>query len=133
MDEQDYDIIDQALSTYPQDEAPPSIFPAVMLQVREAQQKARFRLSWLDYALSLFAAGMAGILLILWNSYAPPAPIFVQFHLKTRQVWQQLHLTTGLSAESLAGWMILLAALLGLAVIIAGFRKPFSERQFFQI
>jgi len=129
MDDRDqvaYDIVDEALRTYPLDEAPTSLYASVMLQVHKTQKSARFRLSWLDYALSLFAAGMVGTLWILWKSYTPSIPIFLKFQFEIRQAWHQLLLTTAFRVDSLAGWMMLFAALLGLLVILAEFRNPFT-------
>ena len=54
-------IIDEALKTYPLAEPPDTLLPAVMTRIQAVSSAPRFRLSWFDYAISLFGAGMAGL------------------------------------------------------------------------
>jgi hypothetical protein len=63
-----YAAVDEALRTAPLGAVPPALVPAVMARVRGLVAAPRFRLVWLDYALSLFAAGLAGLLLLLWQA-----------------------------------------------------------------
>ncbi|MBC8504294.1 MAG: hypothetical protein ISR58_01360 [Anaerolineales bacterium] len=65
-------IVDDALQTYPLDPAPSSIFPAVMRQIEIQRSTPKFNLSWLDYALSGFVAGMAGLILYFLQSISLP-------------------------------------------------------------
>lgn len=67
-----YDIVDDALGTYPLEPAPANIFPVVMRQIEIQRSAPKFKLSWLDYALSGFAAGMAGLVLFLGQSASLP-------------------------------------------------------------
>jgi hypothetical protein len=67
-DSTSYDVVDDALSTYPLEPAPEKIFPAVMGQIRAQGSVPRFRLFWLDYALSGFLAGMIGLGVYLGQS-----------------------------------------------------------------
>ena len=60
------DPIEDALRTFPLAEAPPALDEAVMRRVRALAPAPRFRLAWLDYALALFAAGLAGLAALLW-------------------------------------------------------------------
>jgi hypothetical protein len=63
-----YAAVDEALRTAPLGAVPPALVPAVMARVRGLVAAPRFRLVWLDYALSLFAPGLAGLLLLLWQA-----------------------------------------------------------------
>jgi hypothetical protein len=71
-----FDPVNDALGSMPLEPPPANLFPAVMRQVRRQQAAMpRFRLSWLDLALSLFAAGMAGLVVILaWLFLPDPGP-----------------------------------------------------------
>jgi len=68
IDRAAYAAVDEALRTAPLAVVPPTLAPAVMRRVRGLTAAPRFRLVWLDYALSLFAAGLAGLLLLLWQA-----------------------------------------------------------------
>src|SRR3972149_561596 len=63
--------VDDALRAYPLASAPPNLLPAVMARVRVQSPVPRFRLAWIDYAVSLFAAIMAGLVILLWQSIPP--------------------------------------------------------------
>ena len=81
--------IEDALRTYPLDPAPAGIMHAVMRRIEITKPLPRFRLHWLDYAISLFFAGMSGLVLVLTRSTLIP-PSFVPI-LETRVIvlWQQ--------------------------------------------
>ncbi len=64
------EIIDEALRSYPLEPAPASIYQKVMKQVGVQRSIPKFKLSWLDYALSGFVAMMAGLVLFLWQTSA---------------------------------------------------------------
>jgi hypothetical protein len=61
-----YAMVDEALQTYPLATPPDTLLPAVMSHIRRLDSSPHFRLDWLDYVLSLFAAGMAGIVMMVW-------------------------------------------------------------------
>ena len=63
--------IDNALRTYPLAPVPATLAPGVMARIRAVAPAPRFRLAWVDYALSLFATGMAGLGLLFWQSITP--------------------------------------------------------------
>ena len=67
--------IEAALRTYPSAPAPDGFTRTVMSRLHKLAPKPRFRLSWLDYAASLFVAGMLGLLFLLWN-LTPPLLLF---------------------------------------------------------
>ncbi len=87
-----FDIVDDALQTYPLDPAPASIFPAVMQQIEIQKSAPKFKLSWLDYALSGFSAGMAGLILFLWQSASLPPHWPVQLQNEIFLMWQSVRL-----------------------------------------
>ena len=62
-----YAAVDDALHTYPPAPVPPTLAPAVMARVHALSPAPHFRLEWIDYALSLFAAGMVGLGLTFWK------------------------------------------------------------------
>ena len=64
-----YTIVDEALQSYPLAEPPPEFVAAVINQLPSTRIKPQFRLDWFDYAISLFATGMAALLLILWRMF----------------------------------------------------------------
>ena len=98
------DIVDDALQTYPLEPAPASIFPVVMKGIEIQKSLPKFKLSWLDYALSAFFAGMAGLVLFLWQS-ASLSPNWTAELQKDLFLWWQgirlatLHIQPIISAE----------------------------------
>ncbi len=60
--------VDDALRTYPLAPAPLTLAPAIITRIHASSPAPHFRLEWLDYALSLFAAGMVGLGLVIWQS-----------------------------------------------------------------
>lgn len=69
----DFEAVDDALKTYPMQAAPASILPVVMQRIETPERAPRFRLSWFDYAISLFSAGMAGLITtLLMTSWLTP-------------------------------------------------------------
>jgi hypothetical protein len=67
--------VDDALRTYPLAPAPRALAPGVMAAIAAHQRVARppFRLSWIDFALSGFGAGMALLALLLWRWFTTPS------------------------------------------------------------
>ncbi|MGB0387547.1 MAG: hypothetical protein ACPGWR_22235 [Ardenticatenaceae bacterium] len=57
-----YAAVDDALQTYSLAPVPAHLQASIMAQVRSSPQMPPFRLAWLDYALSLFAALMSGVI-----------------------------------------------------------------------
>ena len=105
-----YAIVGDALQSYPLDKAPPTLLPAVMARIQVAPVVPRFRLTWFDYAISLFGAAMAGLVFVLWRF---SELLFVDLQLKLLYWWQQPQL--------LLIWVTLLGAmiLVGVSVVVA--------------
>ena len=98
-------IIDAALKTYPLAEPPDTLLPTIMTRIQVLSSTPRFQLSWLDYAISLFWAGMAGLVFLLWQQSS--LPTFAQL---------QTQILTGMQHP---GLYYLWIALLGSAVLTA--------------
>jgi len=73
--------VDAALRTYPLAPAPAAFTPKVMSRIRALTPAPPFRLAWIDYAVSLFAAGMVGLLLLLWQSIPPQMAVHAQLQI----------------------------------------------------
>ena len=67
------DPITEALRSYPPEAAPPTFSAGVMarLQTLPPNVRPRFRLSWFDWAISLFTTGLAGVGFLVWQSLPP--------------------------------------------------------------
>lgn len=63
--------VDEALHSYPLRPAPAGLARGVLARLRVPPTPPRFRLAWLDYALSLLGAGMAALALLLWRMVTP--------------------------------------------------------------
>lgn len=68
QDRKAFVAVDDALHTYPLAPAPPTLASAVMARIRVRSSVPHFHLEWIDYALSLFAAGMVGLGWLFWQS-----------------------------------------------------------------
>lgn len=93
-------VIEEALRTSPLAPAPPLLYAAVMRQVRQSAAYTRpvFRVSWLDLALSLFAAGMLGLGWVTWLWL--PSAWLGYLRLQALWVWQKAWYLDG-------SWLIL--------------------------
>lgn len=80
--------IDQALGAYPLQNPPPSLAAGVTARLQQLPPGARprFRLSWIDWAVSLFTTGMAGLGYVLLQSLPPQASAQLQV---TWMIWLQ--------------------------------------------
>ena len=85
-----YAAVDDAMRTYPLQPAPQGLRPAVLKRIQVRQLAPRFRPAWLDYAVSLFAAGMASMIGWLWLviPLPPDWPARLQFQFLV--FWQHL-------------------------------------------
>ena len=66
-------LVDDALETYPLAEPPDTLLPAVMTRIESLSSAPRFQLTWFDYAISLFGAGMVGLIFLLWWQFSLPS------------------------------------------------------------
>ncbi len=73
--------VEEALRTYPLVSAPLTLRPRVMKRIRATAPIPRFRLTWLDYAMSLFATAMAITPLFVWQFITPQMMITAQVEL----------------------------------------------------
>jgi len=112
-------VVDDALRTYPLAPAPASLRPRVMTRIR-ALAAPRFGLQFLDYAVSLFGAGMAGLALALWQSVTPQMAAHAQLQwLFLAQVLRFNALTLG-PALALGAGLAACAALAAVAILGRG-------------
>ncbi len=102
-------LLEDALRSAPLAPPPPLLYAAIMKQVRQAAAPPPFRVSWLDLAISLFGAGMAGLVWLVWRWLPPIWVRYMQMELQ----WQ-LQKLWYLDAD----W--LLWAGVGLAALLAG-------------
>jgi hypothetical protein len=76
-----YAAVEEALSTYPLAPVPANFLPSVMAQIQGLEPVPSFRLNWLDYGVSLFVAGMAGLIILLPRSMPPQMGMQLQVQL----------------------------------------------------
>ena len=118
--------IEDALRTYPLAPPPRTLAPVVMARIRAASPPPRFRLEWMDLALGLFGATMAGFAYGLWQSITPQAAAQTTAQIQLQVIlWQQQFSALAVSPLLLVGAvvgvgggvvsLVLLAASLSLA------------------
>ena len=74
-------VVEEALRTYPFVPAPAALRLNVMKRIRTTAPVLRFRLTWLDYAMSLFATVMAATPFIVWQFITPQMIVTAQVEL----------------------------------------------------
>lgn len=108
--------VDDALRSEPQESAPPDLLHGVMQQVRAAQPLPRFRLAWIDYALSFLMVWMFAVIAFLSGALPP----YLQDYLGLKLRYWLLSLefqplqpvlflgfsALALGAVFLAGWLV---------------------------
>jgi len=125
-----YAAVDDALRTYPIQPAPDDLLPAVLARIQTAERAparpaagglaARWpglplRLTWLDYAISLFAAGMVSLVMFITMSITLPPDWTARLESQLVAWWGQF------SLASPAFVIVLLASLaLGLLGLLLG-------------
>lgn len=110
------EAVEDALRTYPLTPAPPTLSQAVMARVRALAPAPRFRLQWIDYAISAFAAGMMGLALSLWQSITPQMAARAQFQVL---LWMQHSGFQWWAGTLLAGLVLAGGALMLAALVLA--------------
>jgi hypothetical protein len=80
--------LNEAFSSYPFQATPVDFSTGVMsrLKTLPSNVRPRFRLSWFDWAFSLFTTGMAGMGYILWQTLPPQVVAQLQV---TWLIWLQ--------------------------------------------
>jgi hypothetical protein len=83
--------LDEVFSNYPMEATPPNFSAGVMgrLSALPSNVRPRFRLSWFDWAISLFTTGMAGMGYLIWQTLPPQVVAQLQV---TWLIWFQ-HVT----------------------------------------
>lgn len=116
--------IEAALRAQPLAQPPATLAPAVLARIRGLTPAARprFRLEWLDYALSLFVAAALGMAVWFWRLLPPPvAEVWA-----TRLRFEALALIYALDLGRL--WPVLALGLgfglVALLVSLAEFSRP---------
>lgn len=120
-DREAFALVDDALRTEPLSPPPPTLAPAVLARIRALRPTPlpRFRLAWIDYAVSLFATGMVALAFLLWQSITPQMMLQAKLQIL---LWQQLPGATLLWASLLGG--LILTAAAGLVAVAAFGRRP---------
>ena len=120
-DREAFALVDDALRTEPLSPPPPTLAPAVLARIRALRPAPlpRFRLAWIDYAVSLFATGMVALAFLLWQSITPQMMMQAKLQIL---LWQQLPGATLLWASLLSG--LILTAAAGLVAVAAFGRQP---------
>jgi len=113
MDQETLRVVDDALRTYPLAPEPPTLVPQVRARLHSLSPAPRFRLYWLDYALSLFAAGMVALVSWMWQAMTPLMAQELRIEVL---LWTQRAGPIGLAAV-LSGLTLAVGAL-GLAAVI---------------
>jgi len=121
-----YAAINDALRSFPLRPAPPGLAPAVMALLRAPERAAAarpvFQLSWIDFALSGFAALMLALVLSL-SGWVPPAAA----------ARMQAMVAAPLLQSDVLVWVFALAGLVAAAglTLVAGlvFRRPRGLRR----
>jgi hypothetical protein len=81
-------LIEDALRTYPLADVPPNFSKRVMSQVRTMPASSRFRLTWVDYALSFFLTLFVAAGFAIWSFL--PRDVLLGLQLQ----WQLLQWTS---------------------------------------
>lgn len=109
-----YALVDEALYTYPLAPVPSNFLPLVMARIQTLGPRPRFRLNWLDYAVSLFVAGMIGLVILLPWSIPPQVGVRLQI-----QFWLlQQYFSSAYLWLALSGGLVLFAMILFSAAIL---------------
>ena len=115
-----YGAVDEALATYPLAPAPANFLPTLMARIQGLEPVPRFRLNWLDYVISLFVAGMVGLVFLLPRVIPPQigAQLQVQFWL-LQQYFSFVYLWL-----ALLGGLGLFALMIFSALLLFGRSQP---------
>jgi hypothetical protein len=114
-------VVDDALRTYPLAPTPPTLAAAALSRIHALRPgpRPRFRLAWIDYAISLFAAGMAGLTVTLWQFI--PLQMIGRARLRIL-LWQALPGGEVFIASLVGGAILAITALAIAAAVFA--RRP---------
>ena len=123
-DQAAYGAVDDALRTYPLESPPVSILPVVLERIQPRQPQTSFRLPWIDYAISLFAAMMASLGVFFWIALPLPPDWNARLGFKLL-AWSR----SAFSAPPFYGIVLLSGLLLSLLGVIAAARLFSQEHR----
>jgi hypothetical protein len=120
-----YAAVDDALNTYPMEPAPPIILYSVVRRIEVMAPSSRFRLTWFDYALSLFFAGMAALGMILWRTISLPPYLVPWLRTRLLYIWQHFRYGPKFAYEFpvLVGFLVLSVVILFLFTSMTNYRS----------
>lgn len=115
-----HDAVEDGLRSLPVIDPPPDLYASIMKQVeahpRVEVERPRFRVTWLDFAISLFFAGMIGVALLI--------PALLPVSVRMTLDWQ-LGLLQAARLDRLIAAALLMSLLIcaGAAALFAGQRS----------
>lgn len=120
-----YAAVNDALRTYPLEPSPPGILPAVMGRIEGHKPAPEpFHLAWIDYAVSIFAAGMSVLVLLVWSYLPLPPDWTARLQVVLQAWWQRIHFIPPIVEITLLGTVMLsLCAFLVAALLFAPGRR----------
>jgi len=116
MNPQPDDLIEAALESYPLAELPPNFSKRVMQQVRAIPGSARFRLTWMDYALGLLTTLLPAVGFALWVFLPRQVLVDTEFQWRVFQASSLQPVITG--SLALAGVLLLSVVLLCVGLLL---------------
>jgi len=133
-----FDAVVDALRTYPLEHPPADILPSVMRRIEGIRQIEetrrvearraipRFRPLWIDYAISLFAAGMVGLGLLLLGSFPISPHLVPEIEVQFLLLWQRIRYAHSLLWPALIGGVVfaIVALLIAWGVFAHGPSAP---------
>lgn len=81
FEEPEFTLIDEALQTLDLAETPPGLANRVMARVAQSAAQPRFRLTWMDLALTGFTMAMVGLVFLVTNTLPPQLGLYLHFDL----------------------------------------------------
>lgn len=110
------ELIEDALRTYPLADVPPNFSKMVMSQVRTTPASARFRLTWMDYALGFLLTLLVTAGFAIWSFLPRQALLRLQFE------WQVFQASSiqpvVIISLGVAGILLFLALLFSLTFLL---------------
>jgi hypothetical protein len=104
-----YEAVDDALRSYPLAPAPATLYRSTMARIDAARRVPKFRLSWIDIALSLFVAVMVGAIVIVLGAF--PSGSIEAIRIEMLVAAQQI--------DVLLVWLVFLALTIIVAAVAA--------------
>jgi hypothetical protein len=120
----DRDVLEDAFRTYPIVPAPREFSGRVMDTIHAATPKPAFRLSWIDYALTLFVTSMSGLALFFIQRFPINWVMLARFRMIV--LWERSsHLP--FTAYLIAGCALVILVLTCSSILFAHPRLRFTQ------